>query len=46
MADASALLAPILALHDRIRAAVVDACARQTTEKLAEVAGEEPSDTI
>ena len=46
MADARALLEPILALHDRIRDAVVDACTRQTTDALSAVDAEEPSDTI
>jgi fructose-1,6-bisphosphatase/inositol monophosphatase family enzyme len=44
--DPTGLLAPILALHDRIRGAVVEACARQATEELASVAAEEAGDTI
>ena len=40
------LLEPILALHDRIRDSVVDACEQQATEQLAAVAAEESSDTI
>ena len=40
------LLEPILALHDRIRDAVVDACERQATRALAAVDAEEASDTI
>jgi fructose-1,6-bisphosphatase/inositol monophosphatase family enzyme len=46
MSDAHALLAPILALHDRIRDSVVDACTRQTTDALSAVDAEEASDTI
>jgi fructose-1,6-bisphosphatase/inositol monophosphatase family enzyme len=46
VADARALLEPILALHDRIRSSVVEACTRQSTESLAAVDAEEPSDTI
>ncbi len=36
----------ILALHDRIRDAVVAACERQTAEQLSAVAAEDASDTI
>ena len=43
--SATVLLQPILALHDRIRAAVLDACARRPVEELAEVAGDEGGDT-
>src|SRR5215471_11714378 len=46
MSDARHLLEPILALHERIRDAVVSACERQSTEQLAAVAAEESSDTI
>jgi len=46
VADAGSLLAPILALHDRIRDAVVYACETQTSATLADVAAEEASDTI
>jgi len=38
--DATHLLEPILALHERIRAAVVDACSRQASEQLAAVASD------
>jgi fructose-1,6-bisphosphatase/inositol monophosphatase family enzyme len=42
-----ALLAPILALHDRIRDAVVEACTRQAAEELSAVAGDDAGgDTI
>ena len=40
MADAARLLEPILALHDGVRSAVVDACTRQAAEQLAAVASE------
>jgi fructose-1,6-bisphosphatase/inositol monophosphatase family enzyme len=46
MSDVRRLLDPILALHDRIRDAVVAACERQAAEELATVDAEEPSDTI
>jgi fructose-1,6-bisphosphatase/inositol monophosphatase family enzyme len=46
MASGHPLLAPILALHDRIRNSVVDACLRNSTESLAAIAAEEASDTI
>src|SRR6266487_2164987 len=44
-ADAEPLLDPIRALHDSIRNAVVEACARQATEQLAATAGD-AGDTI
>ncbi|MEJ7813129.1 MAG: hypothetical protein WKG32_22150 [Gemmatimonadaceae bacterium] len=46
VADAGRLLEPVLALHDRICASVVDACAGQATEELAAVAADEVGDTI
>ena len=46
MSDARRLLEPILALHDRIRDSVVDACSRQATDELSAVDAEEASDTI
>ena len=46
MADARALLEPILALHDRIRASVVDACSRHAAEPLATVDAWEASATL
>src|SRR2546423_1178596 len=46
MADAQNLLEPLLALHEQIRDAVVDACTRQSVETLAAVDAEEASDTI
>jgi fructose-1,6-bisphosphatase/inositol monophosphatase family enzyme len=46
VADAAILLEPILALHDRIRDAVVYACETQTSAMLAAVDAEEASDTI
>src|SRR5438046_1351313 len=48
MADAGRLLEPILALHERIRDAVLDACTRQASELLAAVASDagEGGDTI
>jgi hypothetical protein len=46
MAEPKKLLEPILALHDRIRSTVIDACTRQATDELAAVAGEEIGDTI
>src|SRR5438093_9503817 len=42
---AESLLEPILALHDSIRDAVVDACTRQSPEQLATTAGD-AGDTI
>src|SRR6266516_8155700 len=44
-ADAEPLRDPIRALHDSIRNAVVEACARQATEQLAATAGD-AGDTI
>ena len=38
MSVAEQLLEPILSLHERVRASVVDACARQAVEQLAAVA--------
>lgn len=46
MSDAHPLLAPIIALHDRIRDSVVAACARQATEELSAVDSEDATDTI
>jgi len=46
MMDASALLAPIRHLHERIRAAVVEACEGAAPDELAEVVKEEEGDTI
>jgi fructose-1,6-bisphosphatase/inositol monophosphatase family enzyme len=48
MSDARRLLPAILALHDRIRASVVDACVRQDSDALAEVAHDDAAagDTI
>ncbi len=47
MTGAEKLLEPILALHDSIRDAVVDACAGQTPEQLAVAAGDDgEGDTI
>ena len=45
MTDAGRLLEPILALHERIRGAVIDACSRQASELLATVAGDVGGDT-
>src|SRR5216117_167872 len=45
MTSAERLLEPIQSLHAEIRDAVVDACARQTVEQLAAIAGDE-GDTI
>ena len=45
MSGARSLLDPILSIHERVRAAVVDACARQAAEQLAAVAGD-AGDTI
>ena len=44
-ADAERLLEPILSVHESIRDDVVEACARQTAEQLAAIAGDE-GDTI
>ncbi len=46
MGDAHPLLEPLLALHNSIRDRVVDACTRQTTDALAEVAADGAGDTI
>ncbi|MGH7618785.1 MAG: inositol monophosphatase [Gemmatimonadaceae bacterium] len=46
MSDTRHLLEPILALHERIRDSVIEACERQSTEQLSAVAAEESSDTI
>lgn len=46
MADPRPLLAPLLALHDRIRDSVVAACEEHGAEELAEVAADESGDTI
>jgi fructose-1,6-bisphosphatase/inositol monophosphatase family enzyme len=46
MNDVRKLLAPIRDLHERIRAAVVAACERETSDELAKVVQEEEGDTI
>lgn len=46
MADPRALLEPLLALHGRIRDAVLEACERGGTEAMAAVAGDEAADTV
>ena len=48
MVGVETLLEPMLELHDRIRASVMDACARQASEQLATVAADdgEAGDTI
>lgn len=46
MADPRVLLQPLLDLHDRIRASVVQACEAQDTADLSEVAADEAGDTI
>jgi fructose-1,6-bisphosphatase/inositol monophosphatase family enzyme len=48
VAGAERLLEPLLSLHERVRAAVIDACERQATEQLAAVAadGATGGDTI
>jgi len=48
VAGAERLLEPLLSLHERVRAAVVDACERQATEQLAAVAADDATggDTI
>lgn len=46
MSEVAKFLEPMLALHDRIRASVVDACTRQAMDELAAVSAEEVSDTI
>ena len=45
-ADARHLLPAIVALHDRIRRSVVDACERQSSEEMSEVAHDDVGDTI
>ena len=45
MTGPESLLAPILSVHESIRDDVVEACARQTAEQLAAIAGDE-GDTI
>lgn len=46
MADVRALLTPIRELHERIRAAVVEACEGAAVDELARVVKEEEGDTI
>jgi fructose-1,6-bisphosphatase/inositol monophosphatase family enzyme len=46
MADVHSLLAPIKELHERIRAAVVEACEGAATDELSRVVKEEEGDTI
>ncbi|MDP9348590.1 MAG: inositol monophosphatase, partial [Gemmatimonadota bacterium] len=46
MAGPHALIEPLLALHERIRDSVREACARAEAEEMAAVAGEEGGDTI
>ena len=46
MADVHALLAPIRQLHERISAAVVEACEGAAVDELAQVVKEEEGDTI
>src|SRR5437879_6002446 len=48
VADAGHLLEPLLALHQRVRDAVVDACTRQASERVAAMASDvaEGGDTI
>jgi fructose-1,6-bisphosphatase/inositol monophosphatase family enzyme len=46
MADVHALLAPIRKLHERISAAVVEACEAAAVDELARVVKEEEGDTI
>lgn len=46
MKDVRALVAPVRQLHERIRAAVVEACERSAVEELAQVVKEEEGDTI
>lgn len=46
MSNAHHLLPAIIALHNRIRDAVVDACERQHTDAMAEVAADDAGDTI
>jgi hypothetical protein len=42
--SAESLLEPILTIHERIRDAVVDACARTAAEQLAAVVDDAPGD--
>lgn len=44
--DIRELLAPIRSLHEQIRAAVVEACERASTEELAQVVKDDEGDTI
>ena len=46
MTDVRKLLEPILYLHERIRASVVAACERATSDELSKVVKEEEGDTI
>src|SRR2546425_4723949 len=46
MADVHALLAPIRQLHERISAAVVEACEAAAVDELARIVKEEEGDTI
>ena len=46
MSDIRALLHPIRKLHERIRAAVVDACERAALDDLGRIASDEEGDTI
>jgi len=46
MTDVRKLLEPIRYLHERIRASVVSACERATSDELAKVVKEEEGDTI
>ena len=46
MSGVERLLEPILSIHGRMRAAVVEACARQAADRLAAVAGDDAGDTI
>lgn len=46
MEGSETLLEPLLALHDRVRAAVVDACARRTADDLSAVAADGGGDII
>ena len=46
MNDPAHLLEPILALQERIRLSVVNACGAQATEQLSAVAGDDAGDTI
>src|SRR5690606_26622139 len=46
MADPRPLLEPLLALHNRIRDSVLEACEQATADQLSAVAAEEVGDTI